>query len=162
MTKEQFLIKWPYLNPTRDTINPYFIDDLDAVIAHEIAKAKGQPAPNPIREAYDAYKPIRAKDWRKGDWIKKHTETESIDESGKTWTCSFSFDKHPEKWEIYTEAEAEKVTAPAKPKFDKDRFERVFCALLVGDVYVNALKGTEDVLKQLDAYYATKKGGSND
>ncbi len=58
--------------------------------------------------------------------------------------------------------EAEQVTAPAKPKFDQDRFERVFCALLVGDVYVNALKGTEDVLKQLDAYYATKKGGCND
>lgn len=40
MTKEQFLNKWPYLNDTRDTINPYFIDDLEAVIAHEIAKVQ--------------------------------------------------------------------------------------------------------------------------
>ena len=40
MTKEQFINKWPYLNNTRDTINPYFISDLEAVIATEIAKAQ--------------------------------------------------------------------------------------------------------------------------
>jgi hypothetical protein len=95
MTKEQLYVIWALL--------PELKADIEAVIAYEIEKAKGEAKP-----------------------------------------------------------EAEQVTEPAKPKFDQDRFERVFCALLVGDVYVNALKGTEDVLKQLDAYYATKKGGNNE
>lgn len=46
--------------------------------------------------------------------------------------------------------------------FDQERFERVFCAVLVGDVYENAIKATEDTLAKLDAYYASKKGGGNE
>jgi hypothetical protein len=160
MTKEQFLDMWRFGS------NPLFEADLNAVIAHEIEKAKGvdKPTTNPIREAYDAYKPIREKDWPEREWAKKHSEGHSIGENGRVYNnfcIDFDFDTHPERWEIYTEAEADQVTDQDKPKFDQDRFERVFCALLVGDVYVNAIKGTEDVLSQLDAYYASKKGGSN-
>jgi hypothetical protein len=167
MTKEQFLIKWPYLNEIRDTINPYFIEDLEAVIAHEIEKAKGEvvPALNPIREAYDAYKPIRAKCWGKDSWIKKHSEGHSICNKGGKFENNWDFKTNPQDWELYTEAEAEKVTAPAKPKFDKDRFEAMFRAVVIAsphDTYDRCMEITTGVIEKLDAYYATKKGGSND
>jgi hypothetical protein len=99
MHKELFIEKYYFVSKI---IQKQFTTDLNAVIAHEIEKAKGQP--------------------------------------------------------VVTD----QVTDQDAPKFDQDRFERVFCALLVGDVYMNAIKGTEDVLSQLDAYYATKKGGNNE
>jgi hypothetical protein len=167
MTKEQFLIKWPYLNEIRDTINPYFIEDIDAVIAYEIEKAKGEvkPAPNPIREAYDNFQPIRFKGWLKYEWVKKHSELESITDVGNISDYEWNFDTKPEDWEIYTEAEAEQVTAPAKPKFDQDRFERMFRAVVASgrtESYDQDFLATNICLEKLDAYYATKKGGSND
>ncbi len=105
MTKEQFLIKWPYLNEIRDTINPYFIDDLEAVIAYEIEKAKGEAKP-----------------------------------------------------------EAEQVTEQVKPKFDQDRFEAMFLAVVESGEYSikDCIFIAEEGLKQLDAFYETKKGGEND
>jgi hypothetical protein len=142
------------------------IIDLDAVIAYEIEKAKGQPAPNPIREAYDAYKPIRDKDWIKGDWIKKQSDTHSICNKGMLYeNDDLDFDTIPEGWEIYTEAEAEQVTAPAKPKFDQDRFERMFRAVVASgrtESYDQDFLATNICLEKLDAFYASKKGGNNE
>jgi hypothetical protein len=168
MTKEQFLIKWPYLNEIRDTINPYFIEDIDAVIAYEIEKAKVKPAPNPITEAYERGEKIRFKDWHTSSWITKHSYTHSIDESGTVYkndSIHFNFDEQPSEWELYTEAEAEQVTEPAKPKFDQDRFEAMFRAVVASGLnarYEDDLEYTKEALTKLDAYYATKKGGNNE
>ena len=49
------------------------------------------------------------------------------------------------------------------PKFDQDRFERLFCAVIISSphsTYEKCMKITQEALKQLDAYYATK-GGNN-
>ena len=125
---------------------------------------KPQPAPNPIREAYDAYKPIRYKNWDSDVWIMKYSETESINEIGHIYGANFNFDTHPEKWELYTEPEAEQVTEPAKPKFDQDRFEAMFRAVVASgelDSMTGEIEQTEYYLEKLDAFYATKKGGEN-
>jgi len=40
---------------------------------------------NKIQQAYEQGLRIRYKGWLKLEWIKKHSETEVIDESGKVW-----------------------------------------------------------------------------
>jgi hypothetical protein len=100
MTKEQFLNKWHY------TGHSLISNDLNAVIAHEIEKAKGEDKP-----------------------------------------------------------EAEQVTEPAKPKFDQDRFEAMFRAVVIAsphDTYERCMEITTGVIEKIDAFYASKKGGSND
>lgn len=47
-------------------------------------------------------------------------------------------------------------TKQAKP-FDKERFERIFCAVVASGSYNDVINLTEKILKTLDAYYATKK-----
>ena len=156
MTKEIFLTKW--------VTDSAMVVDLEAVIAKEVAKAwelepvQGipQPALNPIEEAYERGEKIRRKDWNINSYTRKY------DLSAKKQFTWHGERINPEDWELYTEPD--QVTdheQPAKP-FDKDRFERMFCAVLVGDVYENAIKATEDILAKLDAYYASKEGGANE
>ena len=58
---------------------------------------------NEILKAYEAGKRIRRKGW-KDFWIKKHSETYSIDEGGeKELSSNWSFHDKPEQWEIYHE-----------------------------------------------------------
>lgn len=170
MEKKQFIDKY--------NLNATTISDLNAVIAHEIEKAKGEdkPSPNPIREAYDAFKPIRVKNWKKDLWIKKHSEAQSISENCTIYNnCNiiFDFDENPQYWELYTEPEADKpaptdedwnksqVTdqpAPAKPKFNQDRFEAMFRAVVASgrtESYDQDFLATNICLEKLDAYYAT-------
>jgi hypothetical protein len=58
---------------------------------------------NKIQQAYEMGVRVRYKGWLKWEWIKKHSETEVIDESGKVWDGGWAFDNNPEKWEIFTE-----------------------------------------------------------
>lgn len=55
---------------------------------------------------------------------------------------------------------------PCKKPFDKDRFERMFCAVVASgrtERWEQDFKFTEEAIAKLDAYYAEKeKGGNND
>ena len=100
MTKENFITKWAFKYNVNYTTNPYFIADLDAVIAHEVAKVKEQPQPDQVTDKVQNAKP-----------------------------------------------------------FDKDRFERMFCAVVASEphwTYKDCMIETEKLLTQLDAYYSSK------
>jgi hypothetical protein len=103
MHKELFIEKYYFVSKI---IQKQFTTDLNAVIAHEIEKAKGQP--------------------------------------------------------VVTD----QVTDQDAPKFDQDRFEAMFRAVVISRnnsmSNTTALNDTIYYLKQLDAYYATKKGGNNE
>ena len=119
---------------------------------------------NKIIQAYEMGLRIRYKDWDINFWIKKQSETNAIDEIGQLWGNNWGFDRNPEKWEIYTEAEAEQVTEPAKPKFDQERFEAMFRAVVASgrtESSEHDFLATKIYLNKLDAFYATKKGGEN-
>jgi len=58
---------------------------------------------NPILEAYNAGKRISRKDWQGTIWIKKHSDTESIDGSYNINPYTWSFRERPEEWEIWHE-----------------------------------------------------------
>jgi hypothetical protein len=129
--------------------------------------AQPQPTLNPILEAYEQGDRIRHRNWGINKWIKKHSDilsatTDSWFDKKSFW----DFDTNPKEWEIWHEdVEPEQVTEPAKPKFDQERFEAMFRAVVQSgtntDIDYNILV-TKNTLKQLDAYYATKKGGEND
>lgn len=167
MTKENFLNKWAYVYNVNDTTNPYFIADLEAVIAHEIEKAKDEPQPalNPIEQAYERGEKIRQKNWLKNAWIQKLSKTESTSDTLTTFSNNWDFITHPENWELYTEPkQVAEPTEQPKP-FDKERFEAMFRAVVASGVQQNfeCFKiDTTYFLQQLDAYYATKEGGNND
>jgi hypothetical protein len=155
MTKEQLYVIW--------TLLPELKADIDAVIAYEIAKAKGveKPALNPIEQAYEQWLKVRPKKWDKGHWIKKYDNLHWIHSNGVMQVKIISLFENPHDWELYTEAEAEKP-APAKPKFDQERFEAMFRAVVASGRTDNEFIETEEILEQLDAYYASKKGGENE
>ena len=187
MTKEQFIKRW---KPSH-----MLIADIDALIAHEVAKVKeakpqelkgncstfdmsklvDQPQPdfNPIAEAYERGEKIRFKKWSKNEWIKKHSKTDVINEIGNILQNTFEFYIYPNAWEIYTELEqvTDQVTYQvadqvqnAKP-FDKDRFERMFCAVVASGVKLDfefCKRETTYFIQQLDAYNASKEGGNNE
>ena len=60
---------------------------------------------NSIRQAYEQGLKIRYKYcWGKDEWIKKHSDIESIDEKGKihlNLSIDFDFDKKPQDWVIW-------------------------------------------------------------
>ena len=59
---------------------------------------------NKIRQAYEQGLRIRTKEWKNPYWIKKHSETHSIDEIGDFWTSDYwDFETNPNNWEIYHE-----------------------------------------------------------
>ena len=58
---------------------------------------------NKIQKAYEQGFRVRKKEWDKKEWVKKYSETVSIDESENIWGDSWSFVKFPEKWEIWHE-----------------------------------------------------------
>jgi hypothetical protein len=60
---------------------------------------------NKIQQAYEMGLRIREEDWYDTFWIKKHSNTECIDEMCKIWNLIIDFDfaLHPEKWEIWHE-----------------------------------------------------------
>jgi hypothetical protein len=60
---------------------------------------------NKIQQAYEQGLRIKDKDWYDTFWIKKHSNTECIDEMCKIWNLIIDFDfaLHPEKWEIWHE-----------------------------------------------------------
>jgi hypothetical protein len=70
-----------------------------------------------IQQAYEMGLRIRYKGWDITFWIKKHSETEVIDESGFVWDGGWAFDNNPEKWEIWHEDEPlfKEPTKPIKP-----------------------------------------------
>lgn len=165
MTKQEFIKRW---KPSHMVIT-----DLEAVIANEISKAQEaqpqeQPALYPIAEAYERGEKVRRKKWEKHEWFKKHTDTHIIDNNRNVfakpmWDINSMKDK-PQDWEIYTEP-AEQPSSQAKldNSFDKERFERMFCAVVASGEYKGKeFDKTAESLAQLDAYYASKeKGGNN-
>ena len=58
---------------------------------------------NKIQQAYEQGLRVREKGWNQKEWIKKHSETRSIDESGHFWLIDWSFETKPEEWEIWHE-----------------------------------------------------------
>ena len=62
---------------------------------------------NSIRQAYEQGYAIRYKDyWGKEEWIKKHSDIESITENGTVYNNSdidFDFDEKPQDWEIFND-----------------------------------------------------------
>lgn len=59
---------------------------------------------NHIEQAYQQGVLIRCKGWSANEWIKKHSDIESIAEDGKIYlnTCiDFDFNKRPNDWEIF-------------------------------------------------------------
>lgn len=129
MTKEQFLNK--YFSNTGDFQGPMplTLPDLEAVIAHEIAKAKGEvkPVPNPILVAYYNGVKIREVNLHKPKWIKKHTITQAVDDTGHYWHFieDLDFTTNPEKWELYTEAEAEAEKPAPNPIAEMTEKEKI-------------------------------------
>ena len=76
---------------------------------------------NKIQQAYEQGLRIRYKDWDINFWIKKHSETEVIDESGFVWDGGWAFDNNPENWEILQEEAP--LFKPTKPTDIKDQIE---------------------------------------
>ena len=150
MTKQELMQKWGDLSrPLKN--------DIDAVIAHEIAKMQEKPQPelNPIVEAYERGEKIRKKTWEKDAWIQKHTEIMAIHDDAclrkKVW---YNFDTYPNLWELYTEP-TEQVAEPAK-QFDRDRCERLFCAVVASghnDDFDADLNDAKYLLEKLNSYY---------
>ena len=62
---------------------------------------------NHIEQAYEQGLRVRGKEWDKKEWVKKYSDTESIDESGDILSSFWSFDDYPEKWEIWHEDKPE-------------------------------------------------------
>jgi len=58
---------------------------------------------NKIQQAYEKGVMVRRSHWAKKSWVKKHSDTESIDEMGKIWNNDWNFIKYPEYWEIWHE-----------------------------------------------------------
>lgn len=60
---------------------------------------------NSVRQAYEQGYAIRSKFcWGNDEWIKKHSDTESVSEQGHVYENSdidFDFDENPQDWEIY-------------------------------------------------------------
>jgi hypothetical protein len=56
---------------------------------------------NPIEQYYDEGIRIKYKDWDKGIWIEKHSDTHSINEKGIIEFHNWSFDNLPELWEVW-------------------------------------------------------------
>lgn len=160
--EESFRKKWENYIPQE--LHQTFNLMLDVVIneARDGMKSpdvQPQPAHNPIAEAYERGEKIRKKNWGKGLWIKKHSNNESMQENGRVvFSSYFNFNEYPEKWGIYTEP----TEQPAKP-FDRERFERIYLAVVAGGQHIDDLMTTENTIKLLDAYYAEKeKGGNNE
>jgi len=80
-------------------------------IFHEDVKSETQT--NAIVEAYEQGKRISRKDWQGTIWIKKHSDTESIDGSYNINPYPWSFRERPEEWEIWHEdVDPEETTEP--------------------------------------------------
>jgi len=138
MTKENFINKWAYVYNVK---NPYFIADLEAVIATEIAKVK-EPQPEPKY-------PI-------GGYAPGHYTCRCAN-------CKIEFmgDKRAVQCEpCAVKTMSQPTEQPAKP-FDKERFEAMFRAVVASGVSNNEFITTEEILEELDAYYATKEKGCN-
>jgi len=123
-----------------------------------------QPELNEIERAYEDGKKIRRKDWQKGHWIKKHSDTEAIDEPKNIYdVTNWAFRTHPENWEIYTEPTVQPSSQVILDNsFDRERFEAMFRAVVASNRTDNEFIETEEILQQLDAYYASKEGGVNE
>jgi hypothetical protein len=68
-----------------------------------------------IRQAYEQGLRIREECWYKTFWIKKHSDTHSIDEMGNLLSSDWDFDTKPEDWEIFHEDEPQhKPTEPTE------------------------------------------------
>jgi hypothetical protein len=68
---------------------------------------------NKILEAYNAGKRISRKDWQGTIWIKKLSDTESIDSGGMINTYPWSFLERPKEWQIWHEdVEPEETPEP--------------------------------------------------
>jgi hypothetical protein len=68
---------------------------------------------NKILEAYNAGKRVKRISWTRTEWIKKHSDTDSINDEGIIRNNDYSFDKSPEIWEILPEdIEPETETPP--------------------------------------------------
>lgn len=262
MTAHEFITKWQ--NKLPQTFRSEF--ELDFV---GLDKPASQPKPlpvNPIAEAHDKGERIRHKNWDKGAWIKKFSDTQAKDDKGNlinsVWMLNFW--KKPEEWELYTEiqpdaetqakiegierhiekhakprvyecperqmpkmtekekiqyilenkltwkpmgnnrfyanwfseeisgggrgvrfvdynnpisgyfetriftidlSEWQPVVTAQSPKFDKERFERLFLVVLADmkdATWERAIEATQEGLNKLDAYYASKKEGNNE
>jgi hypothetical protein len=70
---------------------------------------------NKILEAYNAGKRVSRKDWQGTIWIKKHSDTESIDGSYNINPYPWSFRERPEEWEIWHE-DVEPEETPEEPQ----------------------------------------------
>ena len=58
---------------------------------------------NKIQQAYEQGLRVRRSHWTKKSWIKKHSETQSIDESGFFLENDWEFVRNLSKWEIWHE-----------------------------------------------------------
>ena len=57
---------------------------------------------NHIEQAYQQGLKVKKERWG-AFWIKKYSETESIDEIGRIYKYGWSFETKPEEWEIFNE-----------------------------------------------------------
>lgn len=147
------------MNEIRQVYKAYFGGE-----ERQIQPDLDKPAPNPIEQAYDAFKPIRAKCWGKDLWIKKYTEGHSICNKGGKFENLWDFKTNPNDWELYTEPDTDQGTDQDAPKFDQDRFEAMFRAVVASgrtESYDQDFLATNICLEKLDAYYASQKGGEN-
>lgn len=71
---------------------------------------------NKIRQAYEQGLRIREEGWYKTFWIKKHTDTHSIDEMGKLLISDWDLDTKPEEWEIWHEDEPQHKPTETLPE----------------------------------------------
>jgi len=177
MDKEQFLNKWGWST----------LKDINALIEHEIAKAKEQPTAMPIQPIHteqpqpelcesDAIDYILTNklNWKKlGD---NRMFAIGFARTGASFRVSFVEYHHVlsgnreviihkidlSEWQPVDTSI--KQTAQNTKPFDRDRFEAMFRAVVAnGDVESNKFfECTKDLINQLDAYYINQeKGGTN-
>ena len=128
-----------------------------------------QPELNEIEQAYERGEKIRHKRWIKGEWLKKYTQISSIDSYGRIDELfTTRLIETPSDWELYTEPEVAHKQSSSQAKldnsFDRERFERVFCAVTISlpkETWDYTIQATQRGIDKLDAYYASKKGGNN-
>jgi len=58
---------------------------------------------NKIQQAYEMGVRVRYKGWLKWEWIKKHSELESITDVGTISEYEWNFKTNPKNWEIWHE-----------------------------------------------------------
>lgn len=166
MTQEQLKELFKYIEQKWDVaVEDIHKTDIKRIFGVVLTEAKAEPELNEIEREFHDYKPIRLKIWGANDWIKKHSNSQIITNLNNIYDIDeyeFYFNSMkntPEEWELYEPKVA--LTEPSSQaildnSFDRERFERMFCAVVASghnDNFEADLIDAKYLYEQLELYY---------